>query len=96
MQLNEIIEKLKTDKMFAEKYAVLGNIDAIINQAKQDGFNVSREDIEKIMLELGREKKELSEAELAFIAGGVTKCGMCGQFFFVDTKKCARCGRDII
>ena len=81
MNINQIIEKLSTDRVLAEKYAKLQGIDAILEQAKADGFDVTREDVEAILSKISGKSGELSEEELAAVAGGSgpgKECGKCG------------------
>ncbi|MDR1874638.1 MAG: Nif11-like leader peptide family RiPP precursor [Synergistaceae bacterium] len=67
----EFLEKLKSDKEFAEKYAKIKSLDAVLVQAKADGYSVSKEDaLEHITKAKGG---ELSETELAAVAGGSAK-----------------------
>jgi len=81
MNINEIIEKLKTDKAFTAKYEALGNIEDIMTQAAKDGYDVTRRHVEDIIRELGQKTGELSEADLAVVAGGSIKikCPRCGS-----------------
>ena len=79
MNINQIIEKLTTDKELSERYAALKGVDAILEQAKADGFDVSREDVETVFSKIGG----LSEDELAVVAGGAPRY-----------KHCSNCGRD--
>ena|GEM_PF-1065347 len=84
MNINKIIEKLSTDKEIAEKYAGIKGIDEILAQAKADGFDVTREDVQAVLSKLGGKSgksEELSEDELAVVAGGTgdkNTCGKCG------------------
>ena len=70
MNIDQILEKLSTDKELAEKYAALKGIDAILAQAKADGFDVTREDVEALLAKISGKAGELSEPELAVVAGG--------------------------
>ncbi len=45
MNIDEIVKKMTHDEKFAEKYAKLNNLDDILEQAKQDGYSVTKEDI---------------------------------------------------
>ena len=81
MNINKIIEKLSTDKEIAEKYAAFSDIDEILAQAKADGFDVSREDVQAVLGKLGGKSGELSEDELAVVACGAddkNTCPICG------------------
>ena len=92
MNINQIIEKLTTDKELSEKYAAFSDIDEILTQAKADGFDVTREDVETVLGKLGGKSGELSEEELAVVAGGNDRkyCSMCGGL--ADGFKCTKCG----
>ena len=70
MNINHIIEKFKSDKAFAEKYSALKGVDAILEQAKADGFDVTAEDVQAAIGQLGKQSGELSESELAVVSGG--------------------------
>lgn len=103
MNIKEIAEKLKTDKAFAEKYAGLKGIDAILSQAKTDGYDVTKEDVEAVIREMGIKSGELTETELAAVAGGNDKdnCPQCGSSDKEVTQvknghtsyRCKQCGR---
>ena len=96
MNINQIIEKLTTDKELSEKYAALNGIDEILAQAKADGFDVSREDVETVLGKIGGKSGELSEDELAVVAGGAddkNTCPICGgprggSCYCYDCRKC--------
>ena len=97
MNINQIIEKLTTDKELSEKYAALSGVDAILAQAKADGFDVSREDVQAVLGKLGGKSGELSEDELAVVAGGsddykytCKRCG--GEFQACPCYNCLKCG----
>ena len=104
MNINQILEKLSTDKALAEKYAALKDTDAILAQAKADGFDVTREDVEALLAKLGGKSGELSEPELAVVTGGTDdkdergKCPECGTPMDINSPgiglelKCFQCG----
>ena len=96
MNINQIIEKLNTDKALAEKYAALQGIDAILAQAKADGFEVSREDVEAVLSKLGEKSGELSEVDLAAVAGGTDDKNFCkwcgGERGRCGCSICPKCG----
>ena len=70
MNINEILEKLGADKEIAEKYSLLKGVDAILEQAKADNFDVTRENVEKVIEMFTEKSRELSEDDLAVVAGG--------------------------
>ena len=87
MNINQIIEKFKKDAAFAAKYSALKSVEAILEQAKADGFVVTAEDIQAAISQLGTQSGELSEAELSAVAGGkggedrpVDPCPKCKKF----------------
>ena len=95
MNINQIIENFKNDSAFAEKYSALKNVDAILEQAKADGFDVTAEDIQSAIGQLGTQSGELSEADLAVVAGGDGKFTenrwdsvVCGQIEEVVKGRC--------
>jgi len=92
MNINQIIEKFKSDTVFAMKYSALTSVDAIIEQAKADGFDVTKEDVEAAVGQFGKQSGELSETDLAAVAGGKeTKiCDSCGREFSTGTCVCWR------
>lgn len=47
MSIDAIIKKMSEDEKFAEKYAKFDNLDAVLEQAKADGYSITKEDIEK-------------------------------------------------
>ena len=80
MNINQIIEKFKSDAAFAAKYSALTSVDAILKQAKEDGFDVTKEDVQAAIGQLGKQSGELSESDLAAVAGGKsvgTNCQAC-------------------
>ena len=81
MNINQIIEKFKSDTAFAEKYSALTGMDAILEQAKADGFDVTAEEIDAAIFQLGQKTCELSEADLAVVAGGKTADANWGCYF---------------
>ena len=102
MNIEQILEKLSTDKALAEKYAALKDVDAILEQAKADGFDVTREDVETLLAKISGKAGELSEVELAVVAGGTDgkTCDTCGTQmekidFIIEFWKCPKCGRAI-
>ena len=72
-QINALIEKAKSDKELMDKLDALGEKDAgndeIITLAKEYGFTVTAEEIEKIKSE-GSTTGEIKEEELEAVAGG--------------------------
>ena len=71
MTLNQIITKYKTDTAFAEKYSALKSIEEILKQAKADGYDVVKEDVQRVIYSLSNPTGELSEDDLAVVAGGI-------------------------
>ena len=70
MDINQIIEKFKNDPAFAAKYSALTGVDAILEQAKADGYDVTKEDIVEAIQQLNKQSGELSESDLAVVSGG--------------------------
>ena len=70
MNIHQIIEKFKSDAAFAAKYSALISVDAILEQAQTDGFDVTPEDVQAAISQLGKQSGELSESELAVVSGG--------------------------
>ena len=83
MNINQIIEKFKSDTAFAEKYSALTSVEAVLEQAKADGFEVTAADVEAAITQLGQKTGELSEDDLAVVAGGKDE-GVC--FFYPSTE----------
>jgi len=94
MNINQIIEKFKSDTAFAEKYSALTGMDAILEQAKADGFDVTAEEIDAAIFQLGQKTGELSEADLAVVAGGKNPDDMSGCYFEPTSDKQRRAGVD--
>ena len=79
LQMQELYEKVSKDESLQEKYAEIIKAEKsreetekeLINFAKDEGFDVTMEDIKAFFKELS-EKKEgaISEAELDMVAGG--------------------------
>jgi len=73
--LNEVIERLKTDTEFSDHYTSLQSMESILAQAKKDGYEVTREDVLKLLSQIrngaaNNGSVELSDAELAVVSGG--------------------------
>jgi predicted ribosomally synthesized peptide with nif11-like leader len=64
----EFLEKLNSDKEFAKKYSKLESLEAVLAQAKADGYTVSEEDALDYIAKVN--DGGLSEEELASVAGG--------------------------
>jgi len=92
MNISQIIEKFKSDAAFAAKYSALKGIDAILEQAKADGFDVTAEDVQAAIGQLGKQSGELSETDLTAVAGGkeTKKCDWCEREFSTATCVCWR------
>ena len=61
-QLKAFLEKFKTDTSLQEKLKAAANSDAVLAIAKEAGFSISADDLNKA--------SELSEEELEGLAGG--------------------------
>ena len=107
MDISQVIEKLKSDPALLAKYRDLTGLDAILAQAKADGFEVSVADVKNIIASLGAQSHgTLSEADLASVAGGdedvqanKNECPAGGKHDFQtltqSTAKCTKCGKVI-
>jgi len=73
VNVKQIIERFKSDMAFAKKYSALKSVEAVLEQAKADGFEVTTEDIRATISQLGKQSCELSEDDLAVVTGGTTK-----------------------
>jgi len=73
-QLISFIEKAQSDKELMAKLDVLGEKDAgtdeIIALAKENGFTITADEIEKLKSENTADSAELKEDELETVAGG--------------------------
>ncbi|MDR2578839.1 MAG: Nif11-like leader peptide family RiPP precursor [Chitinispirillales bacterium] len=72
MGLTEFLEKMGQDAAFAEKYAKLDGLEAMFAEAKNDGYDVSRADVEHMVKEKAA-KGELSDEQLFAIVGGYNR-----------------------
>lgn len=68
MSIDAIIRKMSEDEKFAEKYARFDNLDAVLEQAKADGYSISKEDIEKYIA--SHKSGSMSHKSLSKSAGG--------------------------
>ena len=107
MEITQIVDKLKSDPALLAKYRNLTSIDAIVSQAKIDGFDVNAADVVNIMSAIGGSPHgSLSEEELASVAGGDEDveadkdpgdCPQGGkhdwQFYAYKRDRCSKCGR---
>ena len=73
MNINQIIDKFKSDTAFAARYSALTSVEAVLEQVKADGFEVTEAEVQAAIAQLGKQSGELSEADLAVVAGGTTK-----------------------
>jgi len=81
MDINELLGKFRSDPAFAAKYRHLSNVNEIQAQLKADGYDLSVDEIRAGIGQLQGASGELSEAELAGVAGGneqYKKCPKCG------------------
>ena len=85
MNIQEIIDRFKNDPAFAEKYSAIPSMEEVLEQAKADGFEVTKEDVQAAISQLGTKSGELSEADLAVVVGGNAK----GTLIDPHTYKCA-------
>jgi len=70
MTAREILDQILANPDTAAKYANLTSIEAIQAQAKKDGFDVSTDQITEALASIKHSHSELSEMELATVAGG--------------------------
>jgi predicted ribosomally synthesized peptide with nif11-like leader len=68
MSMKKLVERLNSDTAFAEKYAKLGSPDELIGQAKADGFEVTKEDVQAYVKSFS--ESALSDEDAAAVAGG--------------------------
>jgi len=88
MNINQIIEAFKSDTAFAAKYSALTSVEAVLEQAKADGFDITAEDVQAAISQLGKQSGELSEDDLAAVAGGSKdRSGMLCNFTPKDKNK---------
>ncbi len=64
MSLKDLEAKIKGDAAFADLFKGLKTVDEIVAKAKENGFNLSKEDIEQL--------SDVSASELSKAAGGGT------------------------
>lgn len=64
MGVKEFKEKIMNDEVFAAKFANVETPEALVELAKQEGFNFTVEDVNA--------NSELTDAELNAVAGGAT------------------------
>jgi len=84
MDINELLGRFRSDPEFAAKYRNLSNVNEVQAQLKADGYDVSVDEIRAGIGQLQGASGELSEAELAGIAGG----GGSNESW----KSCPKCG----
>ncbi|MCL2219859.1 MAG: Nif11-like leader peptide family RiPP precursor [Chitinispirillia bacterium] len=68
MGLYEILKRFGDDEYFAAKYEALSEIEDMIELAKADGYNMTREEVESLLDRSGT--GELTDDELALVASG--------------------------
>jgi len=108
MDINELLGKFRSDPAFADKYRNLTDVNDIQAQLKADGYDLSVNEIRAGIGQLRGATGEMSEAELAGVAGGsdvdangkgCPKCG-CKQITCVHhdgkyTYTCVNCGYSV-
>ncbi|MCL2218949.1 MAG: Nif11-like leader peptide family natural product precursor [Chitinispirillia bacterium] len=67
MGVADFMKKWNEDKAFVSKYTAL-IVDGLVEQAKKDGFGITKADAERLLGKSG----ELSDEELSAVAGGKT------------------------
>ena len=74
-QLKAFLEKVKDDTSLQEKLKAAADADAVTAIAKEAGFSISADDINK---DIQLSDEELSDEELEGAAGGIgVNCGGC-------------------
>ncbi len=63
-KVEELLAKIKSDDAIKAKFAACKNVDDFVAIAKEIGFELAAEDIEKLT--------DISDADLGTAAGGVT------------------------
>ena len=84
MGIKELIEKIKEDEAFANKYSGLADTAAFVEQAKKDGYTITAEELAKLAKPAADGK--ISDDELESVAGGNT----------TTTQKCRKCNGNLI
>ncbi len=79
-QLKAFLEKVKGDTSLQEKLQAAADANAVAAIAKEAGFSISADEINKAQSEQIAQRDELSEEELEKVAGGIldSKWGCCG------------------
>ena len=70
-QLKAFLEKVQGDTSLQEKLKAAADADAVAAIAKEAGFSISVDDINKAQSELSDGVSELSDEELEGVAGGL-------------------------
>ncbi len=70
-QLKAFIAKVQGDTSLQEQLKAAADTDAVLAIAKEAGFSISVDDINKAQSELSEEERELSDEELEGVAGGL-------------------------
>ena len=78
-QLKAFIEKVQDDTSLQEKLKAAADANAVAAIAKEAGFNISSDDLNKAQSELSDEESELSDDDLESVAGGVINTQKCGR-----------------
>ena len=68
MGISELLKRFETDEGFSANYKGLADADAVIEQARKDGYSVTKEEIEALRAQ--KQNAELSDDELGAVAGG--------------------------
>jgi predicted ribosomally synthesized peptide with nif11-like leader len=71
MSMEKLVERFESDKAFAEKYSKLGSLDKLLDQARADGFELTKEEVRAYVKSLN--EGSLSDEDAAAVAGGKTR-----------------------
>ena len=74
----EFKEKVVSDKAFAEKVKALKSVEAAVDLGKAEGYEFTVDDV--------KNNSELTEAELAAVAGGGVAMAMAKAWYLLKTK----------
>lgn len=81
-----LINDMKSDESLQKKGSQLSDLEAVLGFAKENGYEISAEELQNACNDVELEEKELSDEELEHVAGGkktfFAGAGMGGFLYF--------------
>jgi len=86
-QLKAFWEAIQADAGLQEKLKVAADADAVVAIAKELGFVVSADELQRAQAEISEEESEISEEDLGGVAGGQSGMPFVGMPFMEAVRR---------